>query len=127
MKRIRFQLAAIILVVFNGMAQEVKGMDNSPSGFKCGAITTHFENEIIEYNFRSLEDLAEGINEIIQEFNFKRDRNKDCLIKIEIRIELNQGGAGLEILESVTTSCCDEALVATGEKLRKILAVAAKT
>jgi hypothetical protein len=89
--------------------------------FVCGSVLTTFNQEIIEYKFKSLEELNEGIEEITGEFDFEDSKKeKHCEIKIEIRIELISGIKIFLVSEIVNTSCDKELLSAAANRLKSI-------
>lgn len=119
-------LGTIVLFVFIGNAQEKNDL-NQKHEFKCGSIITSHNNEVIEYKFKSLDNLSEEIEEIIKEFDFNNSENiKDvCEIMIELKLEIVIGVTTVLISETIKTNCGTEAKKLTVGKLKAMIIVAA--
>ena len=109
----------IILFAFNLNAQEREHAD-----FKSASIVTSYNKEVVEYKFKSLDDLSLGIDEIIEEFDFKskeKEKNEGCDITVMIKVEMSLGVAPVVLSESITTICTDEKVGVAIRKLKRIL------
>lgn len=111
----------IILFAFNLNAQKKEDID-----FKSASILTSYNKEVVEYKFRSLDDLSLGIDEIIEVFDFKskekeKEKKEGCDITVMIKVELSLGVASVILSESITTLCTDENIGIATKKLKRIL------
>ena len=78
----------------------------------------------MEYKFKSLDDLSLGIDEIIEEFDFKGkkiEKKEGCEITLMIKVEMSLGVASVVLSESITTLCTDENIGIAIKKLKRIL------
>lgn len=120
MKNVLLGLIAIVLISLKSNAQEKEF--NQKFEFIDGSVITTFNQEIIEYKFKSLEEINEGLDEIINEFDFESPKKgKPCEIKIEIKIRLNSGTAQILVSEIANTSCDNESLSSATNRLKSIL------
>jgi hypothetical protein len=123
MKRVLFVLIAIFLFTLIGNAQEISKFNQKPV-FKSGSIITFFNKEVIEYKFKFFDDLNEGIEEIIRDFNFNAEKERNaCEITIEIRIEINIGNNTIVLSEKTRTNCTKEVAAILAKRL-KIISIA---
>lgn len=125
MKKAILGLIAIVLVVFNGTAQE-KNDINQKALFESASLITSFDKEITEYKFLSLIELNEEVEQIINEFDFSNSGNtkqNTCEITIQIKIEVTIGVAKGLFSGSIISSCTD-AVVST-KRLKAMLLAAA--
>ena len=109
----------ILLFVFNLNAQKKEDID-----FKSASILTSFNKEVVEYKFKTLDDLSLGIDEIIEEFDFKEKKigkKEGCDITLIIKVELSLGVASVILSESITTLCTDENIAIATKKLKRVL------
>lgn len=107
MKNTIFGLIAVLLIVFNGIAQE-KTNTNQKAVFESASLITSFQKEVIEYKFLSLVELNEESEKILEEFNFSNSDNTKqnaCEITIQIKIEVTIGVAKGLISGSIISSC----------------------
>lgn len=115
MKNSVFGLIAIVLVVFNGIAQE-KSDTNQKADFKSASLITSYEKEITKYKFLSLVELNEEVDQIIQEFDFNNSNNtkqNPCEVTIEIKLEVTIGTKRGFMSGSIITNCADAAAATT--------------
>ncbi|MCF6131301.1 hypothetical protein [Flavobacterium wongokense] len=119
MKKGIFNSIAIILFVFIGHSQE-------KCEFKSGSIVTRFNNEVIEYKFKSLEDLDKEIEEIVKEFDFSGLENKkdNCKIAIELKLEIGIGVNTVLLSQIMTVNCESESATIIAKKLKQVLLAA---
>lgn len=125
MKNAVFGLIAIVLVVFNGVAQEKKDI-NQKAVFENASLITSFNKEITEYKFLTLIELNEEVEQIINEFDFNNSENTKqnaCEITIQIKIEVTIGVAKGLFSGSIISSCADA--VASTKRLKAMLLAAA--
>jgi len=122
--KILFSLFTVVLFVFTGLAQEKS--DLKLSYLKSGSITTTFNKEVIEYKFKSLEDLSIQLEEIIKEIDFNNSENKKefCKIMIELKLEIAIGVTTLLMSETIITNCEDESAIIAIEKFKAMLTAA---
>lgn len=109
----------IILFVFNLNAQKREDVD-----YKSASVLTSYNKEVVEYKFKSLDDLSLGIDEIIEEFDFKGkkiEKKEGCEITLMIKVEMSLGVASVVLSESITTLCTDENIGIAIKKLKRIL------
>lgn len=117
MKKTLLGLIAIVLFSLNGNAQQ-NGSDQRFE-FIYGSVITTFNKEIIEYRFKSLEELNGSLDEITKDFDFDK-KEKACEIKIEVKIELTSGKTKILISEVINTSCDNESLSAATNRLKSM-------
>ena len=109
MKNILFGLLAIVSFVCNGIAQEKIDI-NQKADFKSASLITTYEKEVTAYKFLSLEELNEGAEQIIQEFDFSNseyNKQNTCEITIEIKVEVAIGATVGLVSGLIITSCSD--------------------
>ena len=124
MKNSLLGLIAIVLFSFNTKAQG-KSDFNQKSEFIHGSVITSFNKEIIEYKFKSLDELNEGLDEIVEEFDFNGfEKETSCEMKIEIKLELTSGVTKILISEIIRTSCGNESRSAATKRLKTMLLAA---
>lgn len=125
MKNQLFGLLAIVSFVFNGIAQE-KSDIKQKADFKSASLITTYEKEVTEYKFLSLEELNEGADQIIQEFDFsnsEKNKQNTCEITIEIKVEVAIGGTRGLVSGLIITNCSDA--TTTTKRLKAMLLAAA--
>lgn len=109
MRKGLFSLFGVVVFVFMVNAQ---GQNDTTQqyDFKCGSIVTSHNNEVIEYKFKSLDDLNEQIEVIIKEFNFNNsEKNKDvCELVVELKLEMELGVNTILLTEAIKTNCGKE-------------------
>ncbi|MDI1316740.1 hypothetical protein [Flavobacterium sp.] len=118
MKDFLFRLLSVLSVI-NLNAQEREEVY-----FGSASILTSYNKEVVEYKFKSLADLNLGLDEIIEEFDFKGkkiEKKEGCDITLMIRVEMSLGVASVVLSESITTLCTDENLGIVTKKLKRIL------
>lgn len=116
MKDLLLGFIVIGLFSLNGEAQE--NSFNKKAEFIYGSITTTFNQEVIEYKFKSLEELDQGVEEVIKDFDFDNpEKGKACEMKIEIKVTLTSGKAKILISEIIDTSCDNESLAVAANRL----------
>lgn len=119
MKKILFGLIGIVLLSLNGNAQE--NNSNQVNEFISGSVKTTFNQESIEYKFKSLYELNESIDEIAKEIDFNGfEKGKMCEIRIEIKMELTSGVTTILISETINTSCDNESVKAATNRLKSM-------
>lgn len=123
MKRISFSLVAVVLFVFIGNAQNERIL-NTKHEFKCGSIVVSYNKEITEYNYGSLDELKEGIEEIVREFDFNdlENEKENCKVVIEVKLELAIENVTIVMSESIRTN---SKLVTEDAKQLKTILIAA--
>lgn len=118
MKGLFFRII-IVLFVVKLNAQRREDFD-----FKSASLLTSYNKEVVEYKFKSLDDLSLGIDEIIEEFDFKgkeKEKKEGCDITLIIKVELSFGDASVVLSESITTLCTDQNIGIATKKLKRIL------
>lgn len=125
MKNEVFSLFGIVLFVFIGNAQE-KSDSTQQFDFKCGSIITSHNKEVIEYKFKSLDDLDKEIEAIIKEFDFDNsEKNKDvCEIVIELNLEIELGVTTILLSETIKTKCKPETTAMVIKRLKAMIIAA---
>lgn len=125
MRKGLFTLFGVVLFVFTAHAQE-KEDATQEFEFKCGSIITSYNNEVIEYKFKSLDSLNEQIEEIIKEFDFNNSKkDKDvCEIVIELKLEIEKGVTTILLSETIKTNCVAEATETAIKKLKAMVIAA---
>lgn len=109
-------------LIITVMAFKINAQEKQDFDFKCASIITSHNMEVVEYKFKSFEDLDLGLDEIIEELDFSgKERKESCKMTITIRLEMLFGIATGLISESITTSCNDENAGLAAKKLKKIL------
>jgi hypothetical protein len=120
MKRRFLSLIATVLFGCIGKAQE-------KTEFKSGSIVTSFNKEVIEYKFKSIDDLDQEIERIGKELKFDSSENKkeSCELIMEIKLEVTLGDSMVLLSEKIITNCLDESRIIVIKKLKAmIIAVA---
>jgi hypothetical protein len=122
MKAISLSLIAIFLFGFVGNAQEKEEMKKGYD-FKGGSIITSFNKEIIEYKFQSVDDLTEGIDEVINGIGFDNPENskQECVLTIELRLEAGIGISKALISETIKTNCFEVSSEIELKKLKELI------
>lgn len=125
MKNLVFGLGAIILFIFNVNAQEKQDLDQIGE-FKWGSIIISFNEEIVEYKFKSINQLSEEIEEVIKEidFNSLQSVKETCGVKMEVKVEIYIGVTKIVISEIISTNCTNEALIGVSKRLKAVLLAA---
>lgn len=119
-----FSVFGVVLFVFTVNAQE-KIDSIQEFEFKCGSIITSYNKEVIEYKFKSLDDLNEQIEAIIKEFDFNSGKNKDvCEIVIELKLEIEKGVSTILLSETIKTTCGTETIEVAIKKLKAMVIAA---
>ncbi|UPT72165.1 MAG: hypothetical protein M0D53_07915 [Flavobacterium sp. JAD_PAG50586_2] len=119
MKNALFGFISIVLFSLSSEAQENEF--DRKFEFISGSVITTFNKEIIEYKFKSLEELNESLDEITKEFDFdSSEKGKMCEMKMEIKVELVSGTTKILVSEIVNTSCDNELLSAAANRLKSI-------
>jgi len=106
------------------MAFKINAQEKQDFDFKSASIITSYNKEVVEYKFKSFDDLDLGLNGIIDELDFdgkEKERKTNCEMTITIRLELLFGVTTGLTSESITTSCTDENAGLAARKLKKIL------
>ena len=123
MKSILFGIV-IIALVFIGHAQEQKDFDQKDN-FKGGSIVTNFDNETIEYKFKSLEDLNEEIDSIVKEIDLQGGKStKDCKVSIELKLEIGEGIETVSLSQKIVINCFKQDTTVITKKLKAVLLAA---
>lgn len=111
--------SSIIIFIFNLNAQERKNFT-----FKSASLITSYNKEVVEYKFKSLNDLKISLEEIINELNFngnEKVKKESCSVTLMIRVEIALGTAEEVLLESITTGCTDDDVKVATKKLQNFL------
>lgn len=107
---------AIVLFGCIGSAQE-------KTAFKSGSIVTSFNKEVIEYKFKSIDDLDQEIERIGNELKFDSSENKkeSCEVIMEIKLEVTLGDSMVLLSEKIITNCVVESITILIKKLKAML------
>lgn len=124
MKNVLLNSIVIVLFVIVGNAQEKEIQQEFD--FKSGSITTFFNKEVIEYQFKSLDDLGEGIMEIIKGVDIYNSENKkeSCEVIFELKLEIVKEKATILISEKITANCEEIHNEAIVKRLKTLLLAA---
>ena len=74
MKKLVFGLIATVMISFIGSAQNENNFSQK-SEFKSASFTTKFNNETVNYNFKTLNEFNEGSEGVFQSFNFQNSES----------------------------------------------------
>ncbi len=111
MKKLLFGLIATIMFGFVGNAQSENNFSQK-SEFKSASFTTKFNNETVNYYFKTLNEFNEGTEGVFQSFDFQNSEagkllGDKCEVTITVIIEVSIGVATGTMSGSVTTTCAD--------------------
>ncbi len=113
-----------MLFLSDGIAQDKKDL-NQKTDFTSASLITRYENETTEYKFLSMVELNEEVEQIIQDLDFNNfnSEQKNCIITIEIKVEVTIGDIKGLVSGSIISRCEDAA--AATKKLKAMLLAAA--
>jgi hypothetical protein len=118
-KKAVFGSIVIFLFGFIGHAQEGEDL-NQKYDFKYGSLITKYKNEVTEYKYGSFDDLKDGIDEVVQGFDFSLE-NEQCEVTIELKLELANGAANILVSESISTNCEKSSAIEAIKRLKTFL------
>lgn len=117
-------IIAMVLILFDVNAQEKQRIDQQ-CDFKQGSIVIVYKNECIEYKFKSLDDLNEQIETIINEIDFSTIKNESCEVQLELKLEIAFDVINIQLSELIKTNCKGIALETAAKRLKAMLLAAA--
>lgn len=122
--KILFVLITVLLFFFIGNAQE--NLDEK-SDFIRGSVITSLNKEVIEYKFRSFEDLNQGIVDIVKDFDCASNENlkQGSELVIEIKLEIAIGITSILLTEIIKSKCSDKIEALVLKRLKAISVAAA--
>lgn len=123
MKRALYTLIGVFCFQSISFAQNDKEVKDD---FISGSIITSFNQEIIEYKFKSLDDMNLGIDEIVNEFELasaEKKKNKEDNVLFEVKVELLANFEKTVISKSITTGRTNEALVMVIKRFKTLLSL----
>jgi hypothetical protein len=111
-----FNLFAIVLFGYIGKAQE-------KTEFKSGSIVTSFNNEVIEYKFKSIDDLNQEIESVSKDLNIDNSEKKreSCELIMELKLEVAFGNSTVLLSEKIITNGLEESIAIVVKKIKAML------
>lgn len=125
MKKSLLVLMIMVAFLFEAKAQEKLPKDQQYD-FKQCSIVISFNKEKTEYNFKSLDDVNEQIEVIINEIDFNEIdlKKENCEVLIELKLEIAFGVTKIALSEIIRTNCTEATTSEAARKLKAMLLAA---
>ena len=125
MKNVLWGLMVMVTFHLEAKAQEKQTIDQQ-CDFKQCSIVISFNKEKIDYKFKSLDDMHEQIEVIINEIDFNNYdvKKESCEVLIELKLEIAFGVTKIVLSELLKTNCTEATTSEAARKLKAMLLAA---